>query len=105
MELVDDEDDDHVDPTAAPGIIPSASRSTVHNSAAISSSAPSSFQLSGEHVVGNRRKKTKTGLFRRFLEPHFVMFENEDVQLSMDEYGASIADLPFRDLQSQDVKW
>jgi len=56
-------------------------------------------------VAGNRRKKTKTDLFRKFLEPNFVMFESEDWQLSMDEYGASIADLPLKDLQSQDVKW
>jgi len=39
------------------------------------------------------------------LEPNFVMFESEDWQLPMDEYGASITDLPLKDLQSQDVKW
>lgn len=34
------------------------------------------------------------------------MFESkEEWQLSMDEYGASIADLPLKDFHSKDVKW
>lgn len=42
---------------------------------------------------------------RRFLEPTFSMFETKEVTFTVDEYGASIDDLQFRDIQSSDVKW
>jgi hypothetical protein len=51
------------------------------------------------------RKKPKVDFMRKFLEPSFSMFETKEVTLSVDEYGASIDDLQFRDIQSSDVKW
>ena len=51
------------------------------------------------------RKRPKVDLMQRFLEPNFSMFESQELQLRVDEYGASIDDLPFRDIQSADLKW
>ena len=33
------------------------------------------------------------------------MFENLETQVTVDEYGASIDDLQFKDIQTIDTKW
>lgn len=42
---------------------------------------------------------------QRLLEPNFSMFETQETTYTVDEYGASIDDLQFRDIQSADTKW
>ena len=51
------------------------------------------------------RKRVKVDVLKKLLEPSFSMFENVEAQLTVDEYGASIDDLHFKDIQSIDTKW
>lgn len=51
------------------------------------------------------RKKVKVDILKKFLEPSFSMFENIETQVTVDEYGASIDDLQFKDIQTIDTKW
>lgn len=51
------------------------------------------------------RKKLKVDVMQRFLEPNFSMFETQETTYTVDEYGASIDDLQFRDIQSADTRW
>lgn len=44
-------------------------------------------------------------VLKKLLEPSFTMFENMETQVTVDEYGASIDDLNFKDIQSIDTKW
>jgi hypothetical protein len=48
------------------------------------------------------KKKVKVDIMKRFLEPNFSMFETRQVQFTVDEFGASVDDLQFRDIQSAD---
>jgi hypothetical protein len=48
------------------------------------------------------KKKVKVDIMKRFLEPNFSMFETRQVQFTVDEFGASVDDLQFGDIQSAD---
>lgn len=64
---------------------------------------PKIFTLAGSGE--SSRKKVKVDVLKKFLEPSFSMFENAEVLVTVDEYGASIDDLHFKDIQSIDTKW
>lgn len=63
------------------------------------------LHFSSLYLVEAAQKKPRVDLMRKFLEPNFTMFESKEVNFTVDEYGASIDDLHFRDIQSNDIKW
>lgn len=61
--------------------------------------------LFGAGSDSTSRKKVKVDILKKFLEPSFSMFENLETHVTVDEYGASIDDLQFKDIQTIDTKW
>lgn len=54
-----------------------------------------------DHADPNQsRKKTKKSALWQHLQPNLMLFEREQELLTMDEYGLSIEDLHFEDIQS-----
>ncbi|KAJ1430040.1 beta-lactamase-like protein [Ochromonadaceae sp. CCMP2298] len=50
-------------------------------------------------------KKSRVDNVRKFLEPNFLMFESREPALTVDEYGASIDDLNFKDITTIEARW
>lgn len=53
----------------------------------------------------NVRKKQKTNALQRLLDPNFKIFETKEIILPIDDYGVSISDLNFQDIQASDTRW
>jgi hypothetical protein len=52
-----------------------------------------------------QKKKLKSSVISKLLEPSFVMFESKEAPYSVDDFGISNDDLQFRDIQSMESRW
>lgn len=52
-----------------------------------------SFSSNVPHT--NKKRKLQSSLISKFITPAFPMFESKSVNLTYDEYGASIDDITF----------
>lgn len=51
-----------------------------------------------------QKKRMKSNVIAKFLEPNFAMFESTEEIYKVDDYGRSNDDLRFRDIQSMETR-